>query len=101
MASKKLAGEVSEKQLMEAIRHYAKLRGYLTYHTYDSRRSDPGFPDLICVRGEAAWALELKTEKGRVTEDQKAWIDALNDVEEVRALIVRPSQLDEIINLMR
>jgi len=96
-----LSRAMTEDQLLDAIRSYARLMGWLTYHVHDSRRSEPGFPDLVCIRGNTAWALELKTEKGRITEDQELWISAINQVENIQAMVIRPSQLDEIIRLMR
>ena len=56
---------------------YARLMGWRTYHTYDGRRSDAGFPDLVLVRRpRVVWA-ELKAERGKTTDDQRAWLDEL------------------------
>ena len=41
---------MTEKQFMAQVVELAKLKGWLVYHTYDSRRSEPGFPDLCMVR---------------------------------------------------
>lgn len=35
-----------------------------------------GFPDLIALRGSRQLAVELKSMTGRVTEEQRAWLDA-------------------------
>lgn len=70
---------MTEAQLLQAVRDVAKLRGWLAYHTHDSRRSEPGFPDLVLVHprtGDLVVA-ELKATKGRVSHAQQAWIDAL------------------------
>lgn len=75
---RKGARRMTEKQLQAAIVRLAKLRGWMTYHTYDSRRSEPGFPDLVLVRGEAALYRELKAGQGRLTEAQRKWLDALS-----------------------
>ena len=64
--------------------------GWKSYHTRDSRRSDPGFPDLVAVRAGRLLAIELKTLRGRATEEQMAWLTALNEVEQVDAFILRP-----------
>jgi hypothetical protein len=69
---------VTEAQLQDAIRDLAKLRGWLFFHPYDSRRSTPGWPDLFLIHprtGEIVVA-ELKSAKGRVSVAQQEWIDA-------------------------
>ena len=69
---------MTEKQFQSHIVQYAKRRGWLVYHTYDSRRSEPGFPDLVLVR-ERVLFRELKTDKGRLTQHQIAWGKHLRD----------------------
>ena len=41
-------------------------------------------------------ALELKTETGRASAEQEAWIDAMQQVTDVRAAIVRPRDLQAL-----
>ena len=66
-----------EKQLQEAVRRLAKLLGWLCYHTFDSRRSEPGFPDLVLCKRERLMFRELKVGGRRPTERQQQWLDAL------------------------
>lgn len=68
---------MTEKQLQSAIVDCARLLGWRTYHTYDSRRSDPGFPDLTLARGTRLVFAELKSAKGRLSEAQAEWKAAL------------------------
>lgn len=82
---------LTERQLQDAIVQTARLLGWLTYHTYDSRRSDPGFPDLVLVRGPRLIFAELKTEKGRMTAEQEHWRDLLQAVTAVEAYLWRPA----------
>lgn len=84
-------GAVTEKEFLASFVAYARLRGWLVYHTHDSRRSDPGFPDLVLVRGDVLVFAELKTETGRVSRAQSAWLAALADATDGRAFIWRPS----------
>ena len=67
--------------------------GWSSYHTYDARRSNPGYPDLTLwhPRRGIIW-LELKSRTGRVSPEQQRMIDELNVAagREV-AWIVRPS----------
>lgn len=84
------AAAQTEKQFQEAIVRLAELQGWLVYHTHDSRRSNPGFPDLVLVhRGESTQTVprncrlvfaELKTQKGRTSVAQAAWLEALGVV---------------------
>ncbi|MGP5725859.1 VRR-NUC domain-containing protein [Arthrobacter rhombi] len=79
-----LAGQVlawSEKEFQEQVLNAAQALGWsLRYHVFDSRRSEPGFPDLVLVHPVRRWVLfrELKTEKGRTTAKQDDWINGLN-----------------------
>ena len=70
--------EPTEKALMQMIRGAAKLGGWLCYHTHDSRRSDPGFPDLVLVRPPDLLFVEVKAHNGRVSPEQQAWLEAIN-----------------------
>lgn len=78
-----IAGQMSEKDLQDKVIDTALRNGWLVYHTHDSRRSAPGFPDLVLVHPEhgVMWR-ELKKQKGRVSPDQKKWLDRLAAVDE-------------------
>jgi hypothetical protein len=67
---------LSERKWQAQVVQVARLHGWWVYHTYDSRRSQPGLPDLILVRERVVFA-ELKTDTGRLTPDQRACLDAL------------------------
>jgi len=78
-----LARDMLERDLQAKVLRIARDLGYeLTYHTHDSRRSNPGFPDLVLLslrRGRVLYR-ELKTERGRVSPDQQRWLVALREV---------------------
>ena len=75
----------------------ALLGWYHIYHTFDSRRSQVGFPDLTLVRDGRLVFLELKTEKGKATAEQESWVAALALVPGVHAEIVYPRDLDRLL----
>lgn len=69
----------SEKTFQEQVIGAAQALGWpAVYHVHDSRRSAPGFPDLVRVHPKHGLIFrELKTERGRLTPDQHDWIDLL------------------------
>lgn len=81
---------------MRQVEDLARLSGWLCYHTYSSRRSVPGFPDLVMVRPPRVIFAELKSEKGRLRDAQREWLDALRRCESVEARLWRPSSWSEI-----
>lgn len=87
--------DLTEKQLQRQLVDLAQATGWKrTYHTFDSRRSSSGFPDLVLVRERVVF-VELKTERGRPSDAQRDWIEALLAAG-AEAYIVRPRHLDAI-----
>ncbi len=71
----------SEAAFQQQVVNLAGFYGWsLVYHTHDSRRSQPGFPDLVLVRAPELVFAELKAETGVVKPEQQDWIDALQVV---------------------
>ncbi|MFF2274187.1 VRR-NUC domain-containing protein [Agromyces sp. NPDC058136] len=70
------ARNMTEAQLQAAIIPAAQRRDWLVYHTHDSRRSQPGFPDLVLVHAKQGRILyrELKKQNGAIRPDQKIWL---------------------------
>ena len=68
------AKAMSEAQLLNAVRTLARSLGWRTYHTHRSEGSEPGFPDLVLVRGPAILWRELKTETGVLNQAQRGWL---------------------------
>ncbi len=91
----------SEAQFQAAIVQLAKVLGWgLIYHTYDSRRSAAGFPDLILCRPPRVVALECKRTGGKITTAQEEWIRALS-ASNVEAYIVWPESMPFIASLLQ
>jgi VRR-NUC domain len=105
-----------EADFQRSVIEAADLFGWLSFHPYDSRRSRPGFPDLVLTKdlglshrsdtaprsdGRLIFA-ELKSMKGRVSKAQAQWLRALGDVPgNIEVYVWRPSDMDEIIDLLR
>lgn len=81
----------SERQLSDWVWGLAQLLGWRGYHTFDSRRSAPGFPDWVFVRGTRLLFVELKGDGGRTTAAQDAWLDELGAVPCVEAYLWSPA----------
>lgn len=71
---------MTERQFQQQVLNLATFYGWRAYHTHDSRRSQPGFPDLVLIRGPELIFAELKTAKGRVRTEQAEWITDLSRV---------------------
>lgn len=73
-----------------------EARAWLVYHTFDSRRSQPGYPDLTLVRASDGRLIhvELKRERGTFRPEQVIWLGELREVARERGTEVytwRPS----------
>lgn len=103
--------EITEAAFQAQVLHYAALRNWRTAHfrtSLDARGNyqtavagdGAGWPDLFCVRGDRAVAIELKAEKGRVRPNQKEWLDALQAAG-VEAHVFRPRDWDQLQEVLR
>lgn len=86
---------MTERELQRTIIKYAREHGWRTAHFGNSvkivRRKDGyktipdrdavGFPDLVMLRETRIIFAELKGKGGRLTDEQMAWMQALNKVE--------------------
>lgn len=94
------APAMTEKELQQSVLDLARARGWRCYHTFDSRRSEPGFPDAVLIRGERLLAIEFKSEKGKLTPEQQAWLEAFRDVWVVEAIVVRPARTFDAVEAL-
>jgi hypothetical protein len=72
-----IARMTSEKVWQARVERMARELGWTFYHTYDSRRSQAGYPDLHLVRGGEEIYIECKTEAGELSAKQIEWRDLL------------------------
>lgn len=86
--------KITEKDWQRTVVDTAEAFGWRVYHTFDSRRSASGFPDLVMVRRGRLIFAELKSARGRISMEQCVWMMALQTVahnaEVVEAHVWRP-----------
>jgi hypothetical protein len=93
---------MNEKAFLKQVVVLARHLGWRWYHTFISKGSDPGFPDLVLVRqGFPVIFAELKSERGKLTESQAEWITLLSQNCLHRAFVWRPSDWDEIVGTLQ
>lgn len=68
---------VGEARFQELITDMCKLMRLKWHHETDSRKSKPGFPDLVIAGPGGVLFRELKKQSGRVTKDQREWLSTL------------------------
>ena len=90
---------MTEKAFQNWVLTVAYLNRWRVYHTHDSRRSVPGFPDLVLVKGKQLIFAELKTKRGNLSTPQKEWLDALR-LTGVTAEVWRPQGETAILALL-
>lgn len=90
---------MTDKAFQARVVQVAKIHQWLVYHTYDSRRSTPGFPDLVLVKGDRVLFRELKTDQGRLTSAQKLWGERLTKAGQDYA-VWRPADRTEIYHAL-
>lgn len=93
---------VTEQAFQRAVIDLAHLCGYRVAHSRPARTAhgwrtpiegDPGLPDLVMARGGRVLLVELKTDRGRPTADQQAWLDAAGD----HGRLWRPADWPQIV----
>jgi len=102
---------ISEAEFLAQIIELARLLGWFAHHVRPARsnkgwstpvQGDVGFLDLVLVsgvRGRVIFA-EAKSEKGRLTYEQKAWIAALKDAGQ-EVYVWRPRGIEGIAETLR
>lgn len=66
-----------ERDLQNNVIEMAERLGCMVYHTFDSRRSQPGFPDLVIVGKRRILYVELKRQGKKLTPQQQSWREAV------------------------
>lgn len=85
---------LSEAQFQRRITDLCDWLKLTWHHETDSRRSKPGFPDLVVV-GNGVVFVEVKTQSGRLSLEQALWVNTLRQAG-AEVHVWRPDQWPEI-----
>lgn len=95
---------------MDQVIQLAKLHGFRVTHFRPAmtragkwmtavQGDGKGFPDLVLVRGDQLIFAELKSERGKLSDEQRAWLDALGQTA-ATCCVWRPSDRKRIEDLL-
>lgn len=96
---------MSEADFQTRVVDYARLRGWMLVHYRPARtktgvrtplQGDKGCPDLILARHGRVLLIELKSDKGRVSPEQKTWLAHLGQ----HGRLYRPADWPELQELL-
>ena len=88
-----------EKQFEEKVKRLLKSRGAWVLKTWGGGLQRSGIPDLlICYKGKFM-GIELKAEKGRVSELQNRELKLIRDAGGM-GFVLRPSQFGDLIAIL-
>ena len=94
----------SEGEFQSEVIKLFESQGYKCYHTHDSRKSQAGFPDLVLVNKEKGRLViaELKSKKGKCSDAQADWLEALDAVRVISVHVWRPGvDNDKIMEVLQ
>ena len=104
--------KLTESAFTRQVLELAKLHGWRTAHFRPARTekgwrtavsgNGVGFPDLVMIRGGRLIFAELKTDDGKVRDEQADWIADLSRVPStwVVSEVWRPSDWDYIVSVL-
>lgn len=99
MARRSYHYEPSEKEYQDAVVEYARLRGWLVFHPFDSRHSEAGYPDLTLAKGERLIFAEMKRDGENPTPAQRKWLAALEEAG-AETYVWKPSNWNETMEVL-
>jgi hypothetical protein len=97
--------KVLEKDWQQTVIEAAQTLGFKVAHFRPAKTTKgwrtpvqadgAGFPDIVMVRGERIIFAELKSDTGKISADQEAWLEALGQA--VEAYVWRPRDWDAVV----
>lgn len=102
---------MSEAEWQQQVIDLAHLHGWRVAHFRPAQngRGDwrtpvaadgRGFPDLVCARRGRVLFVELKSDNGRLTTEQRHWLDALQHAG-AEVAVWRPRDFDTVLDVLK
>jgi len=103
--------KMSESDFKDILINVAKRYGWLVHHDLPAQNSrgrwathvqgDAGFPDLLLIHPNSGklFAIELKSEKGKLTPGQKRWLLAF-EKSGIYNAVLKPSDMEYALYLL-
>jgi len=104
-----LYAQISEDTFTKEVVMLARWLGWRIMHQRPARTKNSwrtaimghaGFPDIIALRGNRRIIAELKSAKGKLTEEQKTWLQAGREAG-FEVYVWRPADIDEIEGVLK
>ena len=89
--------KVTEQEMLNQLMAEAGKAGWYAYHTYDSRRSKAGFPDVVLMKPPRMILIELKGPRGHASSDQKMVMQLARECTHIHAGFVWPAGLSDLL----
>jgi hypothetical protein len=97
--------DASEDDLLTDVGSRLALGSWRWHHVrrldLGLQMGDPGFPDVIALRGPDLLVAELKGPHGRYELGQREWLAAFDEVRRIRTATWRPADVDAIAEVLR
>jgi hypothetical protein len=95
-----LAGATSEEDLLVDVETRLTMGRWRWHHIRRAdlaqQQGDPGWPDIVAVRGDLLLAVELKAAGGRHMTGQREWLEAMGQIRRTYVGTWRPGDMAEI-----
>lgn len=68
-----------ETEIKRQIKDYMNLKGIFYWYNLQGLGAQKGIPDLFALHEGKLFAIEVKTEKGRLTESQEEFLERVEE----------------------
>lgn len=82
-----IARSMTERDLSQHVVNLARMLGWRVarWPTFRSTATDPGVPDLVMAKGDRVYFVELKSQSGLLSDDQRAWYELITNTSHMAA----------------